>query len=72
MAEVCRRHDVDLRAAALQFSAAHPAVAAIIPGAKHPDRPAQNAALMQTAIPRDLWAELKAEWLLPEDAHTPE
>ena len=31
---VCGRHDVPLQAAALQFPMAHPAVAAIIPGAR--------------------------------------
>lgn len=33
---VCDRHGVDLKAAALQFSAAHPAVAAIIPVPRAP------------------------------------
>jgi D-threo-aldose 1-dehydrogenase len=34
IAAVCARHGADIRAAALQFCAAHPVVAAIIPGAK--------------------------------------
>ncbi|MEX1081686.1 MAG: aldo/keto reductase [Halofilum sp. (in: g-proteobacteria)] len=71
MAEISERHGVDLRTAAMQFSAAHPAVAAIIPGAKHPDRVLQNRALMGQAVPADLWAELKHEGLLPQDAQTP-
>lgn len=36
IAAVCERHGADLRAAALQFCAAHPVVAAVIPGASIP------------------------------------
>ncbi len=68
---VCDRHHVDLKAAALQFSAAHPAVAAIIPGAKHPDRIPQDVGLINARIPSAFWAELKERELLPADAHTP-
>lgn len=71
IAGVCERHGVDIRAAALQFSCAHPAVATVIPGAKHPDRAPRNVELMNAPIPRDLWAELKTEKLLPDDAYTP-
>ncbi len=71
MAAICERHGVDLRAAAMQFSSAHPAVAAIIPGAKHADRVRQNLELMNASVPADLWDELKSEGLLPGDAHTP-
>lgn len=71
IAAVCERHGVDIKAAALQFSAAHPAVAAIIPGARRPERIPQNVELMNTAIPADLWQELKSEGLLPDHAHTP-
>ncbi|MFZ6763983.1 aldo/keto reductase [Pseudoroseomonas sp. WGS1072] len=71
IAAVCQELGVDLRAAALQFCAAHPVVAAVIPGAKHPDRVRQNAALMRARIPSAFWAALKAKGLLPEDAPTP-
>jgi D-threo-aldose 1-dehydrogenase len=72
MAEVCSRHGVDLRSAALQFCAAHPVVAAIIPGAKHADKVRENARLMAAAIPPALWDELREEGLLPTGAPTPE
>ena len=39
---VCKRHDVPLPAAALQFPLGHPSVASVIPGAIHPDQVAQN------------------------------
>jgi D-threo-aldose 1-dehydrogenase len=68
---VCRRHGVDIRAAALQFCAGHPVVAAVIPGARNAAEVRENAALMAAPIPSDLWAELKAEGLLAPDAPTP-
>lgn len=72
MAEVCARHEVDLKAVALQFCAAHPAVDSIIPGASKPQRIPQNKSLFEADIPTDLWAEFKQEGLLPESAHTPD
>ena len=72
IAEVCRRHGVPLAAAALQFPLGHPAVAAIIPGAVHPGEVEQNLAHLRTAIPANLWAELKAERLLHPDAPVPD
>ncbi len=68
---VCRRHGVPLPSAALRFPLAHPAVAAIIPGARSPDEIARNVETFAVEVPADLWAELKAEGLLREDAPTP-
>ena len=72
IAAVCARHAVDLKAAALQFCAAHPAVAAVIPGPRTPEEATQNAEMMLQPIPAALWSELKAERLLPPDAPVPE
>lgn len=69
---VCARHGVDLKAAALQFVVAHHAVAAAIPGPRDAEQVRQNVAAMAQPIPAALWAELKAEKLLPEAAPTPE
>ncbi|MGZ5913572.1 MAG: aldo/keto reductase, partial [Reyranella sp.] len=69
---ICERHDTDIKAAALQFCAAHPAVAAVIPGPRSAAEVQQNAALMQVKIPGGLWADLRRAGLLPEDAPTPE
>jgi len=71
MAEICRSHDVDLRAAALQFAAAHPVVAAVIPGAKTPDKVRLNAELMSRPIPQGFWREMKERGLLPAHAPVP-
>lgn len=68
---VCDRHDVPLKAAALQFGLAHPAVAATIPGAVSAAEVQENFDMVSFDIPGDLWAELKHEGLLPENAPTP-
>jgi D-threo-aldose 1-dehydrogenase len=68
---VCRNHGVPLRAAALQFPSAHPAVASVVVGARSPHEAAENARLLACAIPADLWAELKDDGLLPPRAPTP-
>lgn len=71
IAAICERHGVDIRSAALQFCAAHPVVAAIIPGAKRPEKVAENARLMHAPVPAELWAELKRDGLLPDGAPVP-
>jgi D-threo-aldose 1-dehydrogenase len=69
---ICTRHGVDLKAAALQFCAAHPVVAAIIPGPRTPAEVTENALMMAAPIPGALWADLKQAGLLPAHAPTPE
>lgn len=68
---VCKRHDISLPAAALQFPLGHPSVASMVPGAVTPAEVERNMALMAVPIPADLWAELKHEKLLPAHAPTP-
>ena len=68
---VCARHSTPLIAAALQFVFGHPLVASVIPGAYTAEQVTSNIAHMQREIPADLWAELKYEKLLREDAPTP-
>ena len=69
--EVCRRHNVPLKAAALQFPLGHPTVASVIPGMGSPKRVAENMDLLAHKIPPDLWAELRAERLIRQDAPLP-
>jgi D-threo-aldose 1-dehydrogenase len=69
--ELCRRHDVPLGAAALQFPFGHPAVVSIIPGPNAPEQVRTNLAWLRHAIPSELWAELKQEGLIRSDAPTP-
>lgn len=65
---VCRRHDVPLIAAALQFPLLHPIVASVIPGAISPEQVAANLTQFRREIPPALWAELKHEGLIRADA----
>jgi D-threo-aldose 1-dehydrogenase len=71
IAAVCARHGVELPAAALQFPLHHPRVASVIPGARSRAEVDRSVALYRTAIPAQLWQELKAEGLLRADAPTP-
>ena len=71
IADVCARHDVPLAAAALQFPLGHPQVASVIPGASRPDQVTRNVAAFEHPIPADLWAELKHDGLLRQDAPVP-
>ena len=68
---VCDRHQVDLKAAALQFVLAHPAVVSVIPGAQTIDELEQNIAMVQSEIPSALWSDMKSEMLIPPDSVTP-
>jgi D-threo-aldose 1-dehydrogenase len=68
---VCERDGVPLRAAALQFVYAHPAVATVVAGVRtiaHLDDTVEN---LQVKIPDSLWDDLRAEGLLHPEAPTP-
>jgi len=71
IAAVCDRHGAPLKAAALQFGLAHPAVAATIPGPRNPAEVEENLAMAALDLPADLWGELKSERLIPQNAPTP-
>lgn len=68
---VCRRHDVELQAAALQFPLGHPRIASVVAGATKPSEVRENIGRMAAPIPADLWRELKHEGLLAEAAPLP-
>ena len=69
--QVCQSHGVPLKAAALQFPLAHPAIATVITGVRSAAEFQENERLFQVSIPNDLWKELKAEGLLDETAPVP-
>ena len=69
--DACDRHGVPLKAAAIQFVIAHPAVACVLAGARNIGHLDEFAALMRHRIPAQLWDELRAEGLLPAHAPTP-
>ena len=68
---VCAAHGVPLATAAMQFPLRHPAVVSVIPGGQRPEEVAANVAALDVAIPAALWADLKSEGLMREDAPTP-
>ena len=49
----------------------HPSVASVIPGAAPAAQVERNVATFRHPIPAGLWAELKHEGLLREDAPVP-
>ena len=69
--EVCDRHGVPLKAAALQFVFGHPAVTAAIPGPRTVSEAEENFQMMSHSIPAALWEELRHEGLLPAEAPSP-
>jgi D-threo-aldose 1-dehydrogenase len=69
--EVAANHGVDLRTAALQFSAAPDVTAALVVGASSEQQILADYTSMQTKIPAEFWAELKAERLIEGNAPTP-
>jgi len=68
---VARRHQVPIKAAALQFSLAHPASAAVIPGASRPERIAEDHAALTATIPDDFWDEIRMQGLVVAEAPLP-
>jgi D-threo-aldose 1-dehydrogenase len=68
---VCTRHGVRLIEAALNFPLTHPAIVSLIPGGQVAAEVRSNLAILSTPIPAGLWAELKAEGLMRQDAPTP-
>ncbi|WIM92571.1 aldo/keto reductase [Actinoplanes oblitus] len=71
MAEVCARHGVPLRAAALQFPLAHPAVASVLIGMRSAAEAADAAAMAALEIPGALWRDLVRAGLLDADVPHP-
>jgi D-threo-aldose 1-dehydrogenase len=69
---ICARYRVPLSAAAVQFVAAHPAVANVCLGARTIAQQEANQASFVHLIPDAFWAELKQERLIRSDAPTPD
>lgn len=69
--DVCDAHGVPLRAAALQFPLAHPAVEIVMVGARSAGEWHDALAQMQHPIEPAFWRDLRSAGLLPADAPTP-
>lgn len=72
MQAICERHGVLLAAAALQFSLAHPSVAAVIPGAKTATEATENYRHLHAPVAGAVWEAFKADGLLDPSAPTPQ
>lgn len=71
LAALCKAHGVPLRAAAVQFAAAHPAVVSVLAGVRSAEHLDEYPALMRWPIPTGLWTDLGDSGLLPENAPVP-
>ena len=69
--DVCTRHKVPLKAAAVQFPMGHPAISCVIVGCRSTAQLDESIDMFEFEIPSALWADLKAEGLLPTEAPTP-
>lgn len=68
---ITQRHQVSVKAAALQFVLANPAVVAVIPGASRPERIAEDKAAMNEKIPAAFWQEMREQNLVSHNAPLP-
>jgi D-threo-aldose 1-dehydrogenase len=68
---ICERHEVPLRAAALQFPLAHPAIEVVLVGVKSTGHWQDAEAKMRYSIPQEFWQVLRGERLIPDAAPTP-
>ncbi|NQF13105.1 aldo/keto reductase [Brevibacillus sp. HB1.3] len=68
---IANRHKISVKAAALQFVLANPAVAAVIPGASRPDRITEDVAAMNEVIPVAFWQEMSEQKLVAQNAPLP-
>jgi len=69
--EVAGNHGVDLRTAALRFSAAPDVAAALVVGCRSEQQILADYTSMQTKIPAEFWADLKAQNLIEQNAPVP-
>ncbi|MDQ0835071.1 D-threo-aldose 1-dehydrogenase [Streptomyces achromogenes] len=65
--DAAARHGVGLRAAALAFCAAHPAVASVLVGVRSADEARDCAVQFTMPVPAALWQELRDTGLLPPE-----
>lgn len=68
---IANRHQVSIKSAALQFSLANPAVAAVIPGASRPERIIEDQLALNAVIPDEFWQEMREQELVSHNAPLP-
>ena len=70
--EVAANYGVDLRTAALQFSSAPDVASALVVGCRSEQQILADYTSMQTKIPDEFWADLKAWNLIEQNAPVPQ
>lgn len=68
---LCENHGVPIKAAALHFSLAHPAVAAVIPGSSRASRIAEDVAALNVEVPAAFWRDLRSSGVVAPEAPLP-
>ena len=69
--QICNRHKVSLKAAAIQFPLHHPAVTAVLMGPRNMAELADSEDRLSESIPNVLWQDMVQEGLLDSRAPTP-
>ncbi|MFD0323846.1 aldo/keto reductase [Lysobacter gummosus] len=64
-------YGISMKAAGLHFSLAHPAAAAVIPGASKPERIAEDRAALHEVVPSGFWRDLRSIGLVDAEAPLP-
>ena len=68
---VCDQYNIPIRAAAIQFPLAHPAVAAVVAGVRTIEHLDDYPRFMAMTIPAGLWSDLRAEGIVDPEAPVP-
>lgn len=68
---ICQKYAVPLRAVALQFPAAHPAVASLVLGMESDDEVDDALLALRHPVPPEVWREFQAAGLIDESAPLP-
>jgi D-threo-aldose 1-dehydrogenase len=69
--ELCREHGIELKAAAVQFALAHPAVSGAVLGARTAAEIEESLAMAARPIPLDFWRALRRQGLVDPRAPLP-
>jgi D-threo-aldose 1-dehydrogenase len=68
---LCVEHDVEMKAAALQFPLLQPSVVSVIAGARCAQEVLVNAEMLKSPIPLAFWQEMKSEQLIRDEVLLP-
>lgn len=70
IAEVCKGHGTTLPAAAIAFPTTHPSTVNVTLGMRDRSQVTRNAELQRSAVPPDLWDDLRCQGLIRPDVPT--